>query len=213
VKLYIADQTCSQAVQIIANELGLAPELIHFDVFGKSTSNNDNFAEINPMQYVPVLVLDEDKKDLLSEIIVITSYLADQHPELNLIPARGTFERAKYDQLLVFISTEIAQKHIPLMRKLLTEERNVWMRNRIVSAYTILDERLSDGRPFLTGDKMTVADAYLWATFWHKRSGAEIEHLQHVMAWKARMDALPSVRKALKDEAEIAVTHRSQLAA
>jgi glutathione S-transferase len=213
VKLYIADQTCSQAVQIISNEIGLEPELIHFDVFGKSTSNNDNFAELNPMQYVPVLALDDDKKDLLSETIVITSYLADQHPELNLIPARGTLERAKYDQLLVFISTEIAQKHIPLMRKLLTEEGTAWMRGRIVSAYTIINERLSDGRRFLTGNKMTVADAYLWATFWHQRSGARIEHLQHVMAWKDRMDAVPSVVKALKDEAEIAVQHRSQLAA
>lgn len=212
-KLYIADQTCSQAVQIISNELGLAPELIHFDVFGKSTSNNDNFAELNPMQYVPVLALDDEKKDLLSETIVITSYLADQHPEAHLIPARGTFERAQFDQLLVFIATEIAQKHIPLMRKLLTEEGTAWMRGRIVSAYKVLDDRLSDGRPFLTGDKMTVADTYMWATFWHKRSGTHIEHLQHVMAWKDRMDAVPSVVKALKDEAEIAVQHRSQLAA
>ncbi len=212
-KLYIADQTCSQAVQITANELGLAPELVHFDVVGKSTSNGENFADFNPMLYVPVLALDNDKKELLSETIVITSYLADQHPGSGLIPPRGTMEREMFDRLLVFISTEIAQKHIPLMRKLLTEEGNVWMRNKIVSAYTILDERLSDGRPFLTGDSMTVADAYLWATFWHKRSGAEIEHLQHVMAWKARMDVRPSVRKALQDEAEIAVTHRSQLAA
>ncbi len=78
VKLYIADQTCSQAVQIIANELGLAPELIHFDVVGKSTSNGDNFAEFNPMLYVPVLALDGRKP--LTETIVITSYLADQNP-------------------------------------------------------------------------------------------------------------------------------------
>jgi len=212
VKLYIADQTCSQAVQIIANELGLAPELVHFDVVGKSTSNGDDFAKFNPMLYVPVLALDGGR-ELLSETIVITSYLADQNPDAGLIPARGTMDRTMFDRLLVFISTEIAQKHIPLMRKLLTEEGTVWMRNKIVGAYTILDERLSDGRRFLTGDRMTVADAYLWATFWHKRSGVEIEHLQHVMAWKARMDVLPSVRKALKDEAEIAVTHRSRLAA
>ena len=33
-KLYIAKATCSLAVQLVANELGLAPELVHFDVFG-----------------------------------------------------------------------------------------------------------------------------------------------------------------------------------
>lgn len=211
-KLYIADQTCSQAVQIIANELGLAPELIHFDVVGKSTSNGDDFAEFNPMLYVPVLALDGGK-ETLSETIIITSYLADQHPSAGLIPARGTLERAQFDRLLVFIATEIAQKHIPLMRKLMTEEGGQWMRSKITAAYKILDDRLSDGRKFLTGDRMTVADAYMWATFWHKRSGTDIDHLRHVMAWKARMDDLPSVQKALKDEAEIVGAHRRQLAA
>jgi glutathione S-transferase len=164
------------------------------------------------MLYVPVLVLDGGK-DLLSETVVIASYLADQHREASLIPARGTMERTMFDRLLVFIATEIAQKHIPLMRKLLTEEGSVWMRNKIVSAYKILDDRLADGRLFLTGDKMTVADACLWATFWHKRSGAQITHLENVMAWKSRMDVLSSVQKALKDEAEIAFAHRRQLAA
>ncbi|MFG1421394.1 glutathione S-transferase family protein [Roseixanthobacter liquoris] len=212
-KLYIADNTCSQAVQIVANELGIDLDLVHFDVVGKTTSNGEDFAALNPMLYVPVLKTGDGRDDLLSETIVITSYLADQHPDAGLIPARGTFERAKFDQLLVFIATEIAQKHIPLMRKLMSEEGIAWARGKIVSAYKMLDDRLADGRPFLTGEKVSVADAYLWATFWHKRSGAPIEHLKHVMAWKARMDALPSVRKALREEAAVVAQHRDRLAA
>ncbi len=211
-KLYIADKTCSEAVQIIANELGLQPELIHFDVFGKSTSNGDDFAELNPMQYVPLLVLDKEKKDLLSETIVIAAYLADQHPESGLIPPHGTLARVKYDRLLVFIATEIAQKHIPLMRKLMTEAGIEWTRSRIIAAYQVLDDRLSDGRRFLTGDRLTVADAYLWATFWGERSGVDISRLKNVTAWKTRMDAHPSVLKALKDEEEIVTRHRARLA-
>lgn len=206
-KLYIANQTCSQAVQIIANELGLKPELVHFDVFNKGTSNGDNFAEVNPLLYVPALILDNDGQDVLSETIVITSYLADQHPEAGLIPAQGTLERVKYDQLLTFIATEIAQKHIPLMRKLMTEEGTAWTRNKIVTAYATLDARLADGRAFLAGNKFTVADAYVFGTWWHERSGAEIGHLKNLMAYKARIDALPSVQKALKDEAEIYAAH------
>ena len=211
-KLFIADQTCSQAVQIIANELGLAPELVHFDVFGRSTSNGEPFADVNPLLYVPALVLDGEQ-DALSETIVITSYLADQHPAAGLIPPHGTLERARFDQLLVFIATEIAQKHIPLMRKLLTEEGAEWTRRKLVNAYTVVDERLADGRNFLTGDHMTVADAYLWATMWHERSGAQIGHLANLMAWKLRMDQVPSVRKALEDEAEIVKKHRADIEA
>lgn len=212
-KLYIANQTCSQAVQIIANELGLTPELIHFDVFNKTTSNDDDFAQINPLLYVPALVLDNEQKDILSETIVITAYLADQYPEAGLIPAHGTLARVKVDQLLTFVATEIAQKHIPLMRKLLTEEGTAWTRNKIVAAYATLDERLADGRAFLTGDQFTVADAYVFATWWHERSGAQIGHLKHLMAYKARIDARPSVQKALKEEAQLFALHSQRATA
>lgn len=208
-KLYIADKTCSEAVQITANELGLDLELVHFDVFNKSTSNGDDFAKVNPLLYVPALKLDNADEDILTETIVITSYLADLHPESGLAPAVGTLERAKFNQLLTFLATEIAQKHIPLMRKLLTEEGTAWTRAKLVSAYTVLDERLSDGRSYLTGEQFTVADAYVWGTMWHERSGTDIGHLKHVMAYKARMDERESVKKAIRDQAEIVAYHKT----
>jgi glutathione S-transferase len=211
-KLYIADQTCSQAVQIIANELGLAPELIHYDVFGKTTSTGEDFAAVNPLLYVPVLTLDNAAEDRLSETIIVTSYLADQHPEADLAPPQGTLERTRFDQLLVFIATEIAQKHIPLMRKLLTEDGTAWTRTKLVNAYKVIDDRLARSA-YVNGDTFSVADAYVWATMWHERSGAEIGHLENLMAWKARIDARPSVRKALADEAAIVAAHRASLAA
>ncbi len=48
---------------------------------------------------------------------------------------------------------------------------------------------------------------------WQERSGTEIGHLTHLMAWRQRMAARPSVRKALRDEAEIVARHRAQKAA
>lgn len=212
-RLYIADQTCSQAVQIIANELGLDPELVHYNVFDQSTSHGVPFAEVNPLGYVPVLALDNAGDDKITETIIIISYLADQHPDSKLIPAHGTLERVKVDQLLTFTATEIAQKHIPLMRKLLTEFGTEWTRAKLVTAYSTLDERLADGRAYLTGDDFSVVDAYVWATMWHERSGAEIGHLEHLMAWQARVDARASVQKALKDEAQIVATHKAQATA
>jgi len=208
-KLYIAEATCSLAPQIVANELGLNPELVHFDVFGRTTSNNDDFTKVNPLGYVPVLRLSDDPDDLLTETTVIVSYLADQKPDAGLIPSHGTRERVEVERLLTFTATEIAQKHIPLMRKLMTPEGTEWARNKLVTAYGEFEKRLSDGRPFLMGDKLSVADIYMWATMWHERSGAQIEHLERVMAHKAGMEALPSVQKALKDEAEMVARHRA----
>jgi glutathione S-transferase len=160
-----------------------------------------------------VLTVDGGKGDRLTETIVVTSYLADQHPEAGLIPARNTIERAKVDQLLAFVATEIAQKHIPLMRKLLTEEGATWTRNKLVTAYKVLDDLLSDGRPFITGNQFTVVDAYVWATMWHERSGADIGHLKNLFAWKARIDERPSVRKAIREEAAVVAQHAAKTAA
>ena len=208
-KLYIAQATCSLAVQLIANELNLTPELIHYDVHDKSTSNHDNFLDINPLAYVPALALGDKDETVLTETIVVASYLADQHPAAGLIPVHGTLERVKVDQLLTFIATEIAQKHIPLMRKLLTEAGTQWTRAKLVSAYQLLDDRLADGRPFLTGEAFTVADAYVWATMWQERSGVKIDHLTHLMAYIARIDGRASAQKALADEAAVLNMHKA----
>jgi glutathione S-transferase len=212
-KLYIAQATCSLAVQAIFNELGLSPELVHYDVFGKTTSDNVSFANVNPLAYVPVLELDNADKERMTETIIIASYLADQHLESGLIPAHGTLERIRMDQLLTFVATEIAQKHIPLMRKLMTEEGVAFTTNKLLAAYAALDARLADGRAYLTGEQFTVADAYVWATMWHERSGVKLDHLEHLMAYVARVEARPSAQKALKDEAEVVSHHKEQLAA
>lgn len=206
-KLYIAHNTCSRTVQIVANELGLGLELIHYDVLAKTTSNHDNFLEINPLAYVPALVLDNPQHDVLTETVVISSYLADQHPDSDLAPTPGTLKRAKFDQLLSFLATEIAQKHMPLIHRLMTEEGTMWGRHKLQTAYAWLNQRLLDGRPFLTGEQFTVADAYVFGTWWHARSGVKIGHLSYLMAYKARIEVRPSVQKALKDEAALVAQH------
>ncbi|MRX07162.1 glutathione S-transferase [Pseudoduganella sp. FT25W] len=207
-KLYIAHDTCSRTVQIVANELGLGLELIHYDVFAKTTSSRDNFLDINPLAYVPALVLDNPQQDILTETVVISTYLADQHPDSDLAPTPGTLKRTKFDQLLSFLSTEIAQKHIPLIHRLMTEEGTTWGRHKLQTAYGLLNQRLFDGRPFLTGEQFTVADAYVFGTWWHARSGVKIGHLSYLMAYKVHMEARPSLQKALKDEAMLVAQHR-----
>jgi glutathione S-transferase len=211
-KLYIAEATCSLAAQTIANELGLSPELVHFDVFGKSTSDGSNFSDVNSLLYVPALVIDGET-EALTETVIISSYLADQHPESKLIPKHGTIKRARMDQLLTFIATEIAQKHIPLMRKLMTPEGIEFHTMKLQTAYGVLDKQLSDGRAYLTGDQFTVADAYVWATLWHERSGVNLDHLKNLAVYIARVNARPSAQKALKDEAEVVAVHKARLAA
>lgn len=212
-KLYIAYDTCSRAVQLIANELGIEHQLIHVDVKGGSTSSGQDFSAVHSLRYVPVLELENDDDDKISETIVIASYLADLQPEVGLMPPHGTSERVKADQLLVFIATEIAQKHIPLMRKLMTDDGVNYYTNKLLVAYKRLDDQLADGRPYLCGDRLTVPDAYTWATLWNSRSGVNIDHLENLKAWRARVDKRAAVIKTVEDEAAIAAAHQDKISA
>ncbi|MDR5836542.1 glutathione S-transferase family protein [Caballeronia sp. LZ034LL] len=117
------------------------------------------------------------------------------------------------DQLLTFVATEIAQKHIPLMRKLMTPEGIAFNGNKLLKAYGKLDAMLGDGRSYLTGEQFTVVDAYVWATMWHERSGVKLDHLANLNAYIARIEARASVKKALRDEAEVVARHESVVAA
>ncbi|BAN27728.1 putative glutathionine S-transferase (plasmid) [Caballeronia insecticola] len=211
-KLYIAQATCSLAVQAVFNELELAPQLVHFDVFGKTTSDQSDFADVNDLLYVPALELDGETEPL-TETITIASYIADLYPESGLIPKHGTLERVRMDQLLTFVATEIAQKHIPLMRKLMKPEGIAFQSNKLLSTYGKLDARLADGRSYLTGEQFTVADAYVWATMWHERSGVNLDHLKNLEAYIERIEARASVKKALRDEADLVAAHKERLAA
>ncbi|KAL6909200.1 glutathione S-transferase [Trichoderma evansii] len=210
-KLYIGSDTCARAAQLVANELGVKQELVFVDVFSKSTSNGEDFSAVNPLLYVPILRLDNDNHDILSETIIISSYLADQYPESGMLPPPGTLERVKADQFLVQLTTEIAQKHIPLILKLMTEQGIQVNTNRLLKAYKLLDDRLADKRSYLFGETFTVADAYVWGTFWASRSGVNVSHLENLAAWKARVDARPAAIKTLTEEAEMIAVYNAQI--
>ncbi|CAM2148328.1 protein of unknown function [Pararobbsia alpina] len=57
-----------------------------------------------------------------------------------------------------------------------------------------MDNWLKDGRTYLTGNGFTVIDAYVWASMWHERSGAPIQQLSNLFAWKARVEERPCLK-------------------
>ena len=68
-----------------------------------------------------------------------------------------------------------------------------------------LEERLSDGRPFLTGDRFTEADLRLFPTLYRhdpvyyvrmKLNGARVLDYPHLWRWLCRVYALPGVAEA-----------------
>lgn len=85
--------------------------------------------------------------------------------------------------------------------------------NRLLRAYQLLDDRLADKRSYLFGETFTVADAYVWGTFWNNRSGVNLDHMNNLAAWKARVDARPAAIKTLKEEAEMVAIYKARIEA
>ena len=60
---------------------------------------------------------------------------------------------------------------------------------------------LDHGRPYLLGESMTVADAYMFVVLnWSDVIGFELEPWPHVSAFMGRMRERPSVRSAMTQE-------------
>ncbi len=197
-KLYYAPGACSLAPHIVAREAGIDLELEKVDLATKKTESGKDFLTINPNGYVPAL--EYEPGQVLTEGPVIQQYLADKKPASGLAPANGTIERYRLQEILTFINSEIHKtfgalfnpKVLPEVR----EERLGLLRKRFGS----IDTKLA-GKPFLLGDKFTVADAYLFVmTSWASHVGLDLSALANLGAFQKRVAARPAVQAALKAE-------------
>lgn len=197
-KLYFSPGACSLAPHIVAQELGVALDLVKVDGRTKKTASGDDFWAVNPKGYVPALVLDDGQ--LLTEGPVISQYLADQHPEGNLAPANGTMARYRLQELLGFINSEIHKTFSPLFTPQTPEETKAERKEYLLKRFAFLDAQLAD-KPYLTGDTFTVADAYLFTVAnWARLVKVDLSGLTHLTEFQARVAARPAVQAAMKAE-------------
>ena len=128
------------------------------DLTKHTLPDGSDFRAVNPKGYVPFLVLDDGTS--ISEANVVLQYIADQKPG-QLAPVFGTKERWKLMEWLAFIATEVHKGFGPLWNP----KSEAAVRERAVQAlgnrFTLIAETLS-AQPYLTGDKFTIADAYLF---------------------------------------------------
>src|SRR3546814_5580478 len=104
-KLYYMPGACSLASHITLRETGAAFDLEKVDAKQKKTERGSDFAAINPKGYVPALALDNG--EVLTEGAAILQYIADQNPKAGLAPAAGTLARARLQEHLNFVASEL----------------------------------------------------------------------------------------------------------
>lgn len=111
-KLYYSPGACSLSPHIVLHEAGLAYEPVLASTKTHKLQDGTDYYGINPLGYVPFLVLDDG--DTLHEGPAIVQYLADLVPEKKLAPANGTMARYHLQEWLNFIGTELHKGFGPL---------------------------------------------------------------------------------------------------
>jgi len=158
-RLYEFAPTRSIRARWTLQELGVEFETITVNLIA-GEHRRPEFLRINPAGKLPVLV---DGDLVLTESVAIVLYLAEKYPEKGFLPA-DLARRAQVNRWLLFAATELEQ---PLWRisrhtALYPEEKRlpgdvVLARQEFKEMAAVLERHLQ-GRQFVVGDRVTVAD-------------------------------------------------------
>jgi glutathione S-transferase len=154
-------------------ELGVEFELMPVNLLA-GEHRRPEFLAINPAGKVPVLV---DGDDVIPESAAIVLYLAEKYPDRGLMPT-DLKERAQVYRWVMFAMTELEQplwriaKHTFVLPEDKRLPQDVALAGEDFATMARVLERHMEGREFIVGDRVTVADcvtAYLmdWANEEH----------------------------------------------
>ena len=197
-KLYYSAGACSLSPHIALEEAGLSYEAISAPTKTHQLPDGSDYYKINPLGYVPLLVLDDGRQ--LREGPAIVQYIADQAPEKNLAPANGTYERSKLQEWLNFIGTELHKGFSPLFNPATPADYKTVVIAKLNERLAFTDRELA-GKQYLMGDTFSVADGYLFTvTNWAQYVGVDLSSLANLTAYRARVAARPAVIAAMTAE-------------
>jgi glutathione S-transferase len=157
----------------------------------------------NPLGRLPVLELNDGA--CLTESLAIIEYLEECYPHPPMI-GQTPLERVRVRELeriielgvLLPIGRIIHATNSPL-RLPPNPEVASHFRKILPEGLRVLDARLSDGRPFVTGDRPSIADCTLEAALQFARFGqVEIDpSFQHLLQWDVRYRERPAAKSVL----------------
>ncbi|PRO70651.1 glutathione S-transferase family protein [Alteromonas gracilis] len=158
--LYGYPKTRSVRIAWALEEIGLPYDYKVIDLkAGEHLS--DEYKAISPAAKIPVLTTPEGT---LTESAAIVTFLAERHGMYEFIPEAGSFDRAKYEEMMLFLTSELEQpiwnlaKHTFALPKeqRLEQMRDVavWEFKRVLPVFSSM---LGD-KEFVCGSMFTMSD-------------------------------------------------------
>jgi len=186
-------------VRVFLAEKGITVATEQIDL-GALQQKSAAFASINPIQRVPVLVLDDGT--VIAESIAICRYFEALNPDPPLFGV-GAKEIAQIEMwnrrlelLLLFPVSHVFRNSHPAMKEMEVPQVPAWAeanKPRITEFVAILDHEL-ERRPFIAGDRFTVADitGLVAVDFMKPAKLAVPESCANVRRWHAELAKRPS---------------------
>lgn len=196
-KLYHSPGACSLAVHIALIEAGASFTLEKVDLRAKTLESGADYLAVSPRGAVPALALDDGA--VLTEAVAILQFVTDSLTP-GALPAAGTLARARLQELLNYIATEIHKVYSPLFRPISDEGRAAQLA-LLDLRLRVIENRLADGRAYLGGEEYSIADGYFFTvTNWSRVVGHDLSGFPAILALRKRIAARPAVQAALKAE-------------
>jgi glutathione S-transferase len=196
-KLYFAPGACSLAPHIVLNETGQKYDLARVDLRTHKVDDGSDYTKVNPKGYVPALVTDDGAT--LTEAAVVLQYLAERKPG-TLAPQFGARERWQLLEWLNFIATEFHKGYGPLWNPATPDATKAEAKTKLAKRYAFVERALAN-QPFLTGERFTIADAYLFTvTNWAGMLDVNLDAFPGVRNFMARVASRRAVQAALAQE-------------
>jgi glutathione S-transferase len=188
-------------VRIFLAEKGLEIPFEEVDLM-KGDLKTPEMTRMNPMQRVPMLVLDDGA--VISETMAICRYFEETTPEPPLF-GRSALERANVEmwnrrmELGLFTHVSQAFRHThPAMAHLEVPQVKEWgeaNKEKALEVLGVLDQQLA-GNTFVTGDAYTVADitALVAIDFMRPARIKLPDEMTNIKRWYAEVSARPSAK-------------------
>lgn len=198
-KLYYKPGACPLASHIALHETGRPFGIEAVDTTAGRTESGADYQAINPKGYVPALQLEDGS--VLTEGAAVLQYIADNTPEAGLAPKAGSLARARMQEQLNWIGTELHKAFGPLFREGMSEAGKDAARIAVAAKFDFIETQLEDGRDWLIGGAFSVADAYLFAVSnWANFTGIDLTGWPNLAAFVSRCADRPSVKAAMRAE-------------
>ena len=172
-RLFYAEGSASDGVNVIWEEIGLAYELIQSTI-DRGKPPPPEQLEINPNGWIPVLMYGDHG---IYECAAITIFLCDRHPEANLAPKLNEPKRGLYLQTLLYFSnsvqTAFQTNYYPerfadtQADELSAQRRGI---RRLFETWKVIDDQIGENE-WVLGESFSAVDIYLFMlTTWLKTS-------------------------------------------